>query len=237
MENTYIFDTETTDKTEGEAIEIAYINMNSGEEFAQRYKPSKPISFGAMATHNITSADLIDCPPAGSFTIPEDCEYMVGHNIPFDYAVLGSPEGVKLIDTLLLANIVWPDSDSHTQMACLYRIDPVMAQSLAHGAHGALADVQMNKILLHHICEFLNTDTPAALHEISDRAKIPALMPFGQHKGLPFDQVPPSYKVWYMKQSDTNPDVIAAMKGARPIDKEEIDAIAAKHARRHSPSI
>lgn len=210
----YILDSETTDKdaSTAEAIEVAWINLESGAEFTQRYKPSCPILFGAMATHNITPDELVDCPPSGSFKLPDDCEFLVGHNISFDHEIIGKPS-VKLIDTLSLSRIVFNDNDSHSQLACLYRIDMPLAKKLAHGAHGALADIRMNNIVFDYLCNQIGTYDYALLAELSELAKIPAEIGFGKHQGLPFNQIPADYKAWYMRQADTDPYVIRAMKG------------------------
>lgn len=213
----YILDTETNDKENAQAIEVAHYRLSDGERFCQRYMPSAPISFGAMATHNIIESDLIGCPPSGSFVLPSDCGYMIGHNINFDYEVIGSPEGVMLIDTLPLSRMIFDDADSHTQMACMYRIDAKLARSMAHGAHGAMADVLMNEILFSHICDVLGVN-PTDLSIM--RTMIPAKMPFGKHSGVPMSAVPMDYKAWYARQSDTDPYVLSAMRGAKALTIE-----------------
>ena len=59
MSKVIIFDTETTGIIEPVLIEAAGIIINGSplneqtETFNSRYNPGKPISFGAMATHNI----------------------------------------------------------------------------------------------------------------------------------------------------------------------------------------
>lgn len=68
----------------------------------QRYNPGKPITFGALATHHIMDEELVDCTPVASFTLPGHMDYMIGHNVDFDWEVNGRPE-VKRICTLALA--------------------------------------------------------------------------------------------------------------------------------------
>jgi exodeoxyribonuclease X len=214
----YILDTETHDKKDPQAIEVAWIKLSDdGNSFCQRYKPALPISFGAMAIHNIIESDLDSCPPSGSFVLPDDCRYLIGHNISFDYGVIGSPDGILLIDTLSLSRLLFDDEDSHTQMACLYRINPLVAQSMAHEAHGAAADVAMNLLLFDYICGALGTRDFDLLHQISEKAKIPRVISFGKYAGMSFDQIPYDYKAWYKRQSETDPFVIRAMNGEQAI--------------------
>ena len=108
MSKVIVFDTETTGITEPVLIEAAGIIINGSpfaeqkETFNNRYNPGKPISFGAMATHNILDCDLENCPKAKEFKLPEDTAYLVGHNIDFDWEVIGKPD-IRLIDTLPMA--------------------------------------------------------------------------------------------------------------------------------------
>ena len=102
MPNAIIFDIEATDKDNPVLIEAAWVALDSispftlGEEFHQRYNPGKPISLGALATHHILDEELVDCPPASSFTLPADATYLIGHNIDFDWNAIGQPD-IKLL--------------------------------------------------------------------------------------------------------------------------------------------
>ncbi|MHB1698217.1 MAG: 3'-5' exonuclease [bacterium] len=100
MENktVVILDTETTGFIEPALIEAAgiVIKGNPQEEqkttFINRYNPDKPISFGAMAIHNILDCDIKDCPPASDFKLPDNTGYIVGHNIDYDWHVIGKSD-------------------------------------------------------------------------------------------------------------------------------------------------
>ena len=125
MSKTIIFDTEATGIKEPVLIEAAWVELESIEPFTvtnpfvQRYNPGKPITLGALATHHIMDEELIDCPLAASFTLPGHVDYIIGHNVDFDWEVIGKPE-VKRICTLALARKLWPDLDSHNQSALMY---------------------------------------------------------------------------------------------------------------------
>ena len=105
MSKSIIFDTEATGIKEPALIEAAWIEVDSLETlvlsnpFEQRYNPGKPITLGALATHHIMDEELADCPPASSFTLPGHVDYIIGHNVDFDWEVIGKPE-VKRICAL-----------------------------------------------------------------------------------------------------------------------------------------
>lgn len=225
-DHAYILDTETTDRDDPQPIEVAYLCLADGSTWCQRYRPTKPIQFGAMAIHNIIDEDLVGCAPVGSYKLPVDCSYLIGHNIEFDWKAIGSPPNIKLIDTLRLSRVVWEDGDSHTQLACLYRIDRYLAQQLAGGAHGALADVNMNRLLFKHLCQVIGTEDLEVLFELSEKAKIPATITFGKHSGAKFSDIPADYKQWYARQVDPDPNILAAMRGAEALTLEKAMIIA-----------
>jgi DNA polymerase III, epsilon subunit and related 3''-5'' exonucleases len=106
-------------------IEAAWLRVNDlrslevEEQFVQRYRPEKKIELGAIAVHHILDEDLADCPPANTFHLPSETEYLVGHSIDFDWEVIGRPE-VKRICTYAMSRRLWPEVDSFSQSALLY---------------------------------------------------------------------------------------------------------------------
>ena len=146
MSKTIIFDTEATGIKEPVLIEAAWVELESIEPFTvinpfvQRYNPGKPITLGALATHHIMDEELVDCPPAGGFTLPGHVDYIIGHNVDFDWEVIGKPE-VKRICTLALARKLWPDLDSHNQSVLLYYLERSTAREQLRNAHSAIVDV------------------------------------------------------------------------------------------------
>ncbi len=217
MPQIVIFDTEATDIKEPVLIEAAWLEVTSltpltiGETFVQRYNPGKPISLGALATHHILDEELIDCPPASSFKLPDDVSYLIGHNVDFDWQVLGQPP-IKRICTLALARKVWPHLDSHNQSALLYHLDRQHAREQLRNAHSALADVGICAKILEAICIELRIDTAEALWIASEKARMPTHMPFGKHKGIPLNEVPMDYKSWLLGQPDIDPYLRKALE-------------------------
>lgn len=209
-----IFDTETTDVIDGELIEAAYIPvrlsecsevLTSADEFQQRYRPEKPISFGAMATHHILSEDLIDCPPSSTFALPAGVEYLIGHKIDFDWEVIGKPD-VKRICTLAMARRLWPDT-SHTLSALMYMFSTNRGytREVLRNAHNALADVRSCCLILEEITLQTGITTFEELHAFSEECRIPTHMTFGKHNGTAIADLPRDYVGWFLEQKDVDP--------------------------------
>jgi exodeoxyribonuclease X len=217
MPKVIIFDTEATDIKEPVLIEAAWLEVTGfapltiGSQFVQRYNPGKPISLGALATHHILDEELINCAPASSFQLPSDVTYLIGHNVDFDWQVLGQPP-IKRICTLALARKLWPNLDSHSQSALLYHLDRPHAREQLRNAHSALADVGICAKILEAICTELKIDTVEALWVASEKARMPTHMPFGKHKGMPLNEVPMDYKSWLLGQSDIDPYLRKALE-------------------------
>ena len=108
-----IFDTETH-KLHGDIIEAAAIEieftpfcnampiMPTQFDYSKRFKPSEPISLGAMAVHHILDEDLNKCPSFTTFKMPiVDVQYLIGHNIDYDIKAVNragvATEGIKKI--------------------------------------------------------------------------------------------------------------------------------------------
>ena len=217
MSKSIIFDTEATGIKEPVLIEAAWLELASIEPFTvtnpfvQRYNPGKPITLGALATHHILDEELVDCPPASNFHLPSDVEYMIGHNVDFDWEVIGKPE-IKRICTLALARKLWLNLDSHTQSALLYYLERNSAREQLRNAHSAIADVGICAVILDHICQQLNVKTVEDLYTESEKARIPTTMPFGKHKGMLLSDIPSDYKQWLLGQGDIDSYLRKALK-------------------------
>jgi len=193
-----------------------------------------------MATHHMTNEAVALCPPASTFRLPGGISYLIGHKIDYDIRVIaavvpGSGYGeIKGIDTLVLAQRLWPECDSHTQSALLYFLMPEVAQSLAMHAHDAAVDVGINLRIASRIVRELQWRgalrpdgawTFDELWEISEIARVPELMPFGKHQGRPIADVPQDYWDWYLRQADVDPLLVRAHReGGRPWPWPSADA-------------
>lgn len=220
---TIILDTESTGVIEPiEPVEMAWLRLESpaletGEFFEQRYRPSKPIELGALATHHIMDEELMDCPASSTCKLPDDVTVIVGHNIDFDYKVIGSPK-VRRIDTLAMARKVWPMLDSHKMGALLYHIERARARVLLQDAHSALQDCRNCLVVLRAIAGQVGGF--ASWHDMwrfSGDARVPTIWPFGKHKGIPIEETPRDYLEWCLRQKDMDRYVLKAVKKAMAV--------------------
>lgn len=217
-----ILDTETTDLDEPQVISLARspvlsspLSALEGPVVCDYFKPTKPISYGAMATHHIIEEDLASAPPwSGSWTLPTTVEYLIGHGIDFDWKAIGSPH-VARICTLALSRWVWPNLDSHKLSALIYFLFPkAAARSMVRGAHSADADVCLCSLVLQHILHARPMSTWHEVWQASERARIPTHLSFGkygpysdwakangQKKGMPIAELrklDPGYLRWLL---------------------------------------
>lgn len=224
-----IVDCESTDKQDrpdrlNEVIELAYVELRNyfpGHHFEQRYKPKHPSTWGALATHHILPDDLLGMPSNETIDprmIPGN--YWIGHNIDFDWTLLGAPP-VKRICTLALSRSLYPQLDSHTLSAMLYFFLGANAatREKLRSAHSALADCFLCFELLKHLCqqldiEYLDATGLEKLWLASEEARVPKIMTFGKFKDQPISAVDRGYANWYRRQSDPDPYVIEAFRRA-----------------------
>ena len=200
----YIFDTETTGFTDTAIVEAAWIKVSAINNlfspdgvFVQRYNPGKPIECGALATHHILDEELDGWPHSSEFQLPADAEYLVGHNVDYDWRAIGSPE-IKRICTSAISKELWKGADSHSQSALLYFLseDRIRTREKLKNAHSAMQDVENCLELLHHIIVATGVTTWEALYELSEKSRIPTIMPFGKHSGEEIKSIPSGYKSW-----------------------------------------
>ena len=209
MSQAIIFDVEATDKQDAVIIEAASLDVSSikpltvGNPWVQRYNPGKPISLGALATHHIMDEELVNCPSSSTFQLHPDTKYIIDHSVDFDWEAIGKPQ-VKRICTLALARSLWPNLDSHTQSALLYHFERTTAREQLRDAHSALADVWICSKILGQIIDRLHPNSLDALWEMSEKARVPTIMPFGKHKGELISQVPSDYKQWMLRQDNVS---------------------------------
>lgn len=213
----YIFDTETTDRENGEIIEAAWLQLSTDRieaepeilgEWSGRFCPAQPSSFGAMAIHNILPSELEGCPPSSSFVLPENTVLLIGHSIDFDWTAAGSPAQVKRIDTHAMAQWLWPDASGYSQIALLYMLDGATPETreMVRAAHGALADVRMNYRLLSHILRLKpEITTWNALWHYSESCRIPRTCPFKRWEGVLLEEMDYSAIDWCLRQDWLDP--------------------------------
>lgn len=215
-----ILDTETDD-LDGRAVEIAYypLSLSRGylsfdryNKYVERFNPLRPINLGAMAVHNILDEDLADCRPYNKFKLPNDFEYVIGHNVDYDVRVLkrgGLGWHVKPIDTLAMARKLLPDAPRHTLSVLSYYLAPDRnrVREYVKKSHSALTDVDLTASLLNHLVALMpkeHTQDLESLYLFSLECRVPDVITFGKHRGTKIQDLPESYKSWLMKEEGTD---------------------------------
>ena len=219
--NAIVIDTEMTGLWEPEVIEMACTDLlkhpmaQPMHVYEHRWKPSKPITLGALAVHHIMDEDLADEEPWPG-TIPlGDTQYLIGHNIDADWKAIGKPN-VKRICTLAFSRWLWPDLDSHTLSAMTYFHNRQNARHLLRSAHNAAADVKLCVGLFNAITHELmkrdhKIETFEDVHSLSEIARVPIRIPFGKYgprngqKGMLISEmkrIDPRYVDWLLWNHD-----------------------------------
>lgn len=212
-----VVDTETTGTEPAEVIELAWLALGTYSKFSQRFKPAGPITYGAFATHHILPEELEDCEPSQAAALPSSCEYIIGHNIDYDWEALGKPP-VKRICTLAMARTFYPELDSHKLGALYYKLRGVGPETreLLKNAHSAATDVAICEdvftLMLQDKAPTLDRMDFEALWKLSEDCRLPRIITFGKHKGTRIEHLPRDYIGWMLRQPDMDPYVIAAIK-------------------------
>ncbi len=232
---TYILDTETTGLVEPHMTEAAYsiVDIENGkvtvlqEPRAKRFNPLKEISLGSMAISHICDKDVADEPPHTDFRLPSSVEYLIGHNIDFDMAVLknaGVTHTPSLICTNAMANFLLPTLESHKLVSLLYYFHRDVARAQAKNAHAAIADIYFTELVLGSLVDLANnqghviTDVDS-LYEFSQMARVPTHLSFGKNKGEAIADLAASsegagYIKWLLKQDSVDPYLVQACQQA-----------------------
>jgi exodeoxyribonuclease X len=233
MSEIYVLDTETTGFKEPVVpIQLAYIKViednpmkahpNKGATFSRMFNPGRKIEYGAMAAHGITNDLLDESEPWANFKFPQlaDPDYVIGHSVDYDLGNIRScfkdpAKVIRAIDTCTLSRLVFPDCDSHKLTSLMYYVidekhlpKSVKAQSIYEylsGAHEAMNDVRMAYWLMVILATKLKTATWEDLWYISEVSRTPILMPMGQHKDKPIEDMPSKDKAWLLRVDGTDP--------------------------------
>jgi exodeoxyribonuclease X len=223
-----VLDTETTDVSDdAKVIEFACSSLidspvnvcimaDQVTVAEERFSSDRPISMGAMAVHHIIDEDLVGLRPFPGLDTARGIDYIVGHNIDYDWRMMGRPK-VRRICTFNLARSLWPLIESHALGALVYHLsrDKQQARRMLRGAHSAKTDVEcVLDVVLPEILLKLHprAKTWEELWIISEDARIPTVMSFGKHKGMPLGDVPQSYKRWLLDQPDVDPYLAIALR-------------------------
>ena len=194
-----IIDTETDRGGDPRPIQVATINVATGFEWMQYFNSGRAISPVVIKVHGITDEDVAGLEPfdIDEFELPE---YLIGHNVRFDWRVIGRPVA-KLICTVRLARVAFPEWRYYGQSKCIEQlIGKGEASKMTIAAHDALGDARMCYLLYKACCERLEIEPTdfAAAYKISNKASPTGKMPFGKHKGKLIKEVPIDYIKWML---------------------------------------
>lgn len=202
-----VIDTETTGLAKGaRPVEIAWCTASKDDEYveySERFNPEMLIDAQAIEVHGISNESVKDCRKYTEFTMPQT-EYIVGHNISYDIRILSECDpdvkNIKSICTLALARMAWPELPSHKLDNLILYLEP----DFKFIAHSALGDVMATKLLLKFLVIKLYVRSTDELYSLSEEARIPKSMPFGKHKGVPFEKLDKSYISWALDNLDVD---------------------------------
>lgn len=172
MSKVIILDTETTGVGKNDQIiELSYVEVMPLNIFRhapipfyettlynERFFPSVPIQPEATKVHGIQFRDLLGKRRNDFVEIPKDVEFIIGHNIQFDYRMLGKPAGVKLICTLNLSKKIEQFLDVKFESHKLdYLVEKLSDGQLSIGGkyHAAKDDIMKNIFVLQKFLEQL----------------------------------------------------------------------------------
>lgn len=224
-----VFDTETTGLSfsDDHVVQLASAMYPEGEPeaactFESLANPGKPIPSGAAMVHGISDEQVAHKPSSQEVAsiwwrhvqdLAEEYSAKVvlaAHNSSFDVRMMAKyfgPEwpGVPVICTMRTARRLEPFAANH-KLTTLVTHHHKLDDELHKKAHDALADVWMATMLL----EFYLKRMGHSAEQMANWSSTPELlkvMPFGKHKGVPFDKLPPSSMRWLVNQPDMDPDV------------------------------
>lgn len=227
-----IIDTETDQGTNPRPVQVATIDLTTGQQWMAYFNSGRPISPVTTQIHGITDDDVagLDAFDLSNFNVPE---YLIGHNVNFDWRVIGRPE-VKLICTVRLARLAFPEWYSYKQSRCIEQLFNLQNRGgditrFTQQAHDALGDVKMCYEIYKACCEKLgiNYHNYAAAHLLCQKARATrgksstgntsdqpmSVMPFGKYRGQPVAQLPKPYVKWILANVPAlRPNLINALQ-------------------------
>ena len=217
MTRYYFLDCETTGTDPSASVcEIAWVetdgDFNIIDQNQSLIDPEQLISPSASGVHGIVNADCEDSPTlAEYFSVDHPTCYgkklggpavVIGHRCGFDMRFVGPyfEDKPLEIDTLRWVRKLYPDMENHQLSTCIFALN--LPRSA--GAHRAMADVMSAYNLCKHLCERTGR-TLTQLAVASEKPMEVQTVPFGKHKGTPFNQIPRSYLRW-MRENMTDLD-------------------------------
>ena len=205
--NTIIFDLETTglDVKKVRIIEYMFMNIKNHKYISSFVNPKCEIPPEVIKINGITNMD-VEKSPTFKECIPDIMgfigpkAYLVAHNacrydIPLLYNELRRngvepPPGWKVIDTLHIARVLYPDLKNHKQDTLREKFG--LSTKNNHQANKDVIDLAVI------FCHMLKGRRILDLFKISDDYSY-SHMPFGKYRGHKIEDVPDDYIKWMLK--------------------------------------
>ena len=216
-----VLDTETAGVTPPEygsgVCDIAIVHLdgdlNTVWESESLIDPECKISPEAMGVHHITPEMVFDQPTLAEYMDLNQMPMMnsniiCGHNVQFDIRFTRDylPDNFKVLDTLKLARITWPELESHKLQTIRYTFG-----LYAGNAHRAMGDVVTTISLLKYLCCHYKTNLDGLIQLMNVPLSLDTKMSFGKHKGEKLKDLPLNYVRWLVEKADIEPDLREAL--------------------------
>lgn len=227
-----VVDTETTgfNPATDRVVEVGAVWVDLHGNILDTYEslvaPGRDIPAEASAVHHIIASDLEGAPSLedcyGAIAARHPYDVLVGHNlVDFDSQFIPRLVGGRpMLDTLRLAQRVWPDFDSHKNFFLGYHLGLITGKRSERMAHSALADCLVTARILRRILECIEEKAKdpesisvSGLAEWQMKPRILRKVRFGKHAGTPWAEVPRDYLQWIVQKSGmTDPDILHTCK-------------------------
>jgi DNA polymerase III epsilon subunit family exonuclease len=207
-----VVDVETTgtDPSIDAVVEVAVLRMRGGktiDRFSSLVNPGRPIPARAAAIHHISDEMVAEKPTLVELTpiLRErtDDSVIVAHNAPFDLSFLPMLAGRPAVCTLRLARHLVPELPTFRLQALRDSLHLPSASSPAD-AHRAFADTDLTatlflELLARYSERCRGSDDLDALIALSAAPIAYRSFPFGKHRNVNLDAVPPDYLEWILR--------------------------------------
>jgi DNA polymerase III epsilon subunit-like protein len=215
----FIFlDTETTGTGRDDRLCQVAFKTEDGLVINELFNPGRPISYEAMSVHHITNQMVKDKPvfkESDAYQklkelLDDDNNVIVAHNAKFDIEMLNREKInlSKVICTLKLARHL--DKNGVIPQYNLQYLRYYLELNIDATPHDALGDILVLEGLFKRIYtkfkESATYDPVIEMIRISDSPVLIKRMPFGKHKGMLINEIPPDYLEW-LRGTDLDEDL------------------------------
>lgn len=193
-------DTETTGfPPRAEICEIGWVDFVlypdgwkiEGEHQSRFVNPGHPIPSKCTEIHGITDDMVVDGmnPNDARALLSRGATLLGAHNVAFDRQFVRS--ALPWICTLECARHVWPQAPNHKNET----LKEFLGIQVDGDAHRAGYDAAVSAGIFLQLIKHLTIEDMLAL---SDPGAVPLKMPFGEHKGKRFVDIPDGYLSWLL---------------------------------------